>query len=101
MKVLTMRSSSEWKLMTTSRPRGQQRQRRVQPLLERFKLGIDVNPKALKRARCRVLARLAGLDDTSHERGQLPGGSNGMPAFAASNKRTRNRPSKPFFAMVA
>ncbi len=60
-----------------------------------------MNPKTLKRARCRVLARLAGLDDASHECGQLAGCSNRVPTFAARNKRTRNRPSKPFFAMVA
>ena len=80
--------------------RRQQVERRVQALFELLKLGIDENPKSLKCARCRVLARLAGLDRTSHDVGQLAGGSNGFAAFAASNKRLCNRYSKPFFPIV-
>jgi len=77
--------------------RGQQRQRGLQALLERLKLGVDMNPKSLKCARCRVLARLAGFDCTSHDRGKLECAAHGMPAFAASDKRLCNRSSKPFF----
>ena len=80
--------------------RGQQGERGLQPLLQGLKLGVDVNPKSLKRARCRVLARLAGLDCTSHERGKLPCAADGSPAFAASDKRLCNLKSKPFFAML-
>jgi hypothetical protein len=69
-------------------------------LFERLKLGVDMNPKSLKCARCRVLARLAGFDCTSHERGKLPCAANGSPAFAASDKRLCNLKSKPFFAML-
>ena len=91
MKVLTIRSSSEWKLMTTSRPPGrEQLERRAQGLLELLKLGVDENPKSLKRARCRVLARFAGPDRTSHDVGKLACGSNRAPAFAPSNKRLCN-----------
>jgi hypothetical protein len=43
-------------------------------LLQGFKLGVDENPKSLKCARCRVLARLAGFDRVSHELGQFGGG---------------------------
>ena len=96
-----MRSSSEWKLITTRRPAGaSSSQRRAQALLELFKLGVDVNPKSLKCARCRVLARLAGLDRTSHDLGQFACGSNGSPALSASHKRLCNLNSKPFFAIV-
>ena len=91
MKVLTIRSSSEWKLITTSRPPGrEQLERRAQGLFELLKLGIDENPKCLKRARRRVLARFAGADCTSHDFGQLAGGSNRAPAFAPSNNRLCN-----------
>ena len=68
-----------------------------QALFELLKLGVDVNLKALKCARCRVLARFTGLDRTSHDFGKLPCGSNRVPAFAPSNKRLCNRYSKPFF----
>ena len=96
-----MRSSSEWKLITTRRPCGASRASAAfSPCCKRLKLGVDVNPKSLKRARCRVLARLAGLDCTSHERGKLPGASHGRPALPASHKRLCNRNSKPFFAIV-
>jgi hypothetical protein len=75
MNCLTMRSSSEWKLITTSRPMGCKTSRAgPQRLLQLFKLGVDENPKSLKCARCRVLARLAGFDRVSHELGQLGGG---------------------------
>ena len=61
MKVLTIRSSSEWKLMTTSRPPGASSSSDgAQGLFELLKLGVDENPKCLKRARRRVLARFAG-----------------------------------------
>ena len=80
--------------------RRQQLERRVQALFELLKLGVDENPKSLKCARCRVLARLAGLDRTSHELGKLPRGSNRAPAFAPSNKRLCNLYSKPFFPIV-
>jgi hypothetical protein len=46
----------------------------VQRCLQGFKLGVDENPKSLKCARCRVLARLAGFDRVSHELGQFGGG---------------------------
>ena len=49
----------------------QQLERRAQALFELLKLGVDENPKSLKCARCRVLARLAGLDRTSHDFGKL------------------------------
>ena len=65
-----------------------------------LKLGVDENPKSLKCARCRVLARLAGFDRASHELGQLGGGSNRAPALAASNNRLCNLNSKPFFPIV-
>ena len=70
MKVLTRRSSSEWKLIDDEpSARRQHLERGAQPLFELLKLGVDENPKSLKRARCRVLARLAGLDRTSHDVG--------------------------------
>ena len=70
--------------------RREQRERRVQGLLELLKLGVDENPKRLKRARCRVLARLAGPHRTSHDVGKLACGSYRAPAFAPSNKRLCN-----------
>ena len=60
-----------------------------------------MNPKSLKRARGRVLARLAGLDRTSHDFGQISGGSNACAALPASHKRLCNPSSKPFFPIVA
>jgi hypothetical protein len=59
-----MRSSSEWKLITTSRPSGHAARPgwRFRRLLQLFELGVDENPKSLKCARRRVLARLAGFD---------------------------------------
>jgi len=44
---------------------GRPDERRLQPLFELLKLGVDKNPKSLKCARCRVLARLAGFDRAS------------------------------------
>ena len=70
--------------------RREQRERRAQGLLELLKLGVDENPKCLKRARCRVLARFSGPDRTSHDVGKLACGSNRAPAFAPSNKRLCN-----------
>ena len=91
MKVLTIRSSSEWKLITDQPAAGrEQLERRAQGLLELLKLGIDENPKCLKRARRRVLARFAGAHCTSHDFGQLACGSNRAPAFAPSNNRLCN-----------
>ena len=81
---------SEWKLITTSRRPGEQRERRAQRSLELLELLVDENPKSLKRARRRVLACLSGLDRTSHDVGKLGCGSNGAPALAPSNKRLCN-----------
>ena len=78
----------------------QQVERALQNLFELFKLGIDENPKSLKGTRGGVLVRLAGLDRTSHDGGQLASGSHGSAAFADSNKRLCNRHSKPFFPVV-
>jgi hypothetical protein len=78
----------------------QQLHRGAQPLLEVLEFSVDENPKSLKRARRRVLARLAGLDRTSHDFGQFDGASHRTPACAASNKRLCNRNSKPFFSIV-
>jgi hypothetical protein len=61
------------------------------------KLAVDMNPESLKRACCRVLARLAGFDDLAHELGQFAGSLKGAPCRAASHKRLCNRASKPFF----
>jgi hypothetical protein len=68
--------------------------------LQLFKLGVDENPKSLKCARCRVLARLAGFDRASHEFGQFGGGCKRAPFLSASNNRLCNLNSKPFFAIV-
>jgi hypothetical protein len=81
--------------------RHQQLERGVQALFELLKLGVDKNPKCLKCARCRILARFAGLDRTSHDVGKLTRGSNRVPALAPSNKRLCNLYSKPFFPIVA
>ena len=70
--------------------RREQRERRAQGLLELRELGIDENPKRLKRARRRVLARFTGPHRTCHDAGKLACGSNGVPALAASNKRLCN-----------
>ena len=97
-----MRSSSEWKLITTSRPPGrEQRRARPQRLFELLKLGVDENPKSLKCARCRVLARLAGLDRASHERRPARRWfEQGARSVAPSNNRLCNLNSKPFFPIV-
>src|SRR5205085_10563448 len=79
----------------------EQRERCAQRLLELLELGVDENPKSLKRARRRVLAWLSGLDRTSHDVGKLCRGSNRAPALAPSNKRLCNLYSKPFFPIVA
>ena len=47
----------------------QQLERCRQALFELLKLGVDKNPKSLKCARCRILARFAGFDRTSHDVG--------------------------------
>ena len=60
MKRLTMRSSSEWKLMTHSRPPGCEQPHGLrQRGLELVQLAVDVNADRLERARRRMLARLA------------------------------------------
>ena len=65
-----------------------------------FKLGVDENPKSLKRARCGILARLAGFDRASHDLGQLDGTCKGPVLLPPTINRLCNRPSKPFFAVV-
>ena len=75
-KRFTIRSSSEWKLITARRPPGassgddaRQGQRELR------ELAIDENPKSLERARGRILTPItprARADGLGHDRGQLP-----------------------------
>ncbi len=76
MKRLAMRSSSEWKLMTTRRPPRPQRLDRLrQRALELAELVVDVDAQRLEGARRRVPAGLApghrGGDDAGEAAGRL------------------------------
>ena len=74
MKFLTSRSSSEWKLMTASRPPGVEHLNgRAQASAQLPQLVVDEHSQRLERARGRVLSRLAGADRARHQRGQLAG----------------------------
>ena len=100
MKFFTMRSSSEWKLTTASRPPGVEQVRGLgQRHFQLFKLLIDVNPKSLKGAGRRVLARLARTDRATHDLGKLPRRANGLDC-PCRNNRCCNLFSKPFLPVV-
>ena len=76
MKRFTMRSSSEWKLIDRQPAAGREEARGLrQRHLQLFKLLIDVNPKSLKGARRRMLARLARANRATHDLGKLPRGA--------------------------
>ena len=100
-KRFTMRSSSEWKLITASRPPGASAATRLGQRQRQFlKLLIDVNPYSLKGARRRILARSRVRTAAATTRGKLPGACDRL-ARASSNNRLCNRSSKPFFAIVS
>ena len=68
--------------------------------LELFKLPIEENPKSLKGARRRMLARLARADRATHDLGKVACGPQ-RPLAPCRNNRCCNCLSKPFFPIGA
>ncbi len=64
------------------------------------KLGIDVNPKSLKRAGGRVLARLTALDGTGNQCGEFAAARERRSGIAASHNLLCNLDSRPFVSII-
>ena len=99
-----MRSSSEWKAITASRPaRCQQRHDARQRLGHLRQLPVHENPKSLERPRGRILTPItprARADGFAHDLRELPRAFDG-PVRARCRNCSCNRLSKPFFTIVA
>ena len=101
MNCLTMRSSSEWKLITARRPSGARRASAAfESGLEFGELAVHVDAQGLKHARGRMLVALLAAGDPRNHPGQLQGALEGL-RFAVLDDGARDARRLALLAVFA